>query len=357
MRSTVAFFLGILMLLGSIVPENDLGELAKLPELVKHYEFHHSAAGGGLSFGEFLAEHYGAGTKHYAGCSLSPRHQQDHHNLPLRCHHGGGTVGFCGGIRGARGFRARPGRPLAPAYRAGRSAALRLRASAPCWASRPERSCAAPPDAVCPRLNGRRCRFRPSLPSLIGFLAPSGPADLAGSGPHCLAPSRMISAIINFSIRNKLLVGLMLLGLVAWGVFSAASLPLDAIPDVTNNQVQVITQSPALAAQEVEQLLTVPLELQLRTIPGVTEIRSISRFGLSVITVVFDEDVDTYHTRQLVAEKLKVAEADLGQGLGAPGMAPITTGLGEIYQYTIGSKRATKSSTAWPSCATCRTGW
>ncbi|UOQ96974.1 CusA/CzcA family heavy metal efflux RND transporter [Hymenobacter sp. 5317J-9] len=145
----------------------------------------------------------------------------------------------------------------------------------------------------------------------------------------------MLSAIINFSIRNKILVALMLAGLVAWGVFSAASLPLDAIPDVTNNQVQVITQSPALAAQEVEQLITVPLELQLRTIPGVTEIRSISRFGLSVITVVFEEDVDTYHTRQLVAEKLKVAEADLGQGLGAPGMAPITTGLGEIYQYTI----------------------
>ena len=149
----------------------------------------------------------------------------------------------------------------------------------------------------------------------------------------------MISAIINFSIRNKLFVGLMLAGLVAWGIFSATSLPLDAIPDVTNNQVQVITQSPALAAQEVEQLLTVPLELQLRTIPGVTEIRSISRFGLSVITVVFDEDVDTYHTRQLVAEKLKTAEADLGQGLGAPGMAPITTGLGEIYQYTIKVKK------------------
>ena len=152
----------------------------------------------------------------------------------------------------------------------------------------------------------------------------------------------MVSAIINFSIRNKLLVGLMLAGLVAWGVFSAPSLPLDAIPDVTNNQVQVITQSPALAAQEVEQLLTVPLELQLRTIPGVNEIRSISRFGLSVITVVFDDDVDTYPTRQLVAEKLKTAESDLGQGLGAPGMAPITTGLGEIYQYTIGVKPAYK---------------
>jgi hypothetical protein len=94
MRATIAFFLGILMLLGSFVPENDLGELAKLPELAKHYEYHHSAAGGGLNFGQFIAEHYGAGTKHYAGCSLSPRHQQDHHNLPLRCHHGCVTLSF-----------------------------------------------------------------------------------------------------------------------------------------------------------------------------------------------------------------------------------------------------------------------
>jgi cobalt-zinc-cadmium resistance protein CzcA len=145
----------------------------------------------------------------------------------------------------------------------------------------------------------------------------------------------MLHKIIAASVRNKLLVALMLLGLIAWGGFSAANLPLDAIPDVTNNQVQVITQSPALAAQEVEQLLTVPLELQLRTVPGVTEIRSISRFGLSVITVVFPDDMSTYQTRQLVAEKLKSAEADLSAGDGVPTMAPITTGLGEIYQYSI----------------------
>jgi cobalt-zinc-cadmium resistance protein CzcA len=145
----------------------------------------------------------------------------------------------------------------------------------------------------------------------------------------------MLAKIIAASVRNKLLVALLLLGLIAWGGFSAANLPLDAIPDVTNNQVQVITQSPALAAQEVEQLITVPLELQLRTVPGVTEIRSISRFGLSVITVVFPDEVSTYQTRQLVAEKLKSAEADLAAGAGVPTMAPITTGLGEIYQYTI----------------------
>ncbi|MBW3129540.1 CusA/CzcA family heavy metal efflux RND transporter [Hymenobacter profundi] len=145
----------------------------------------------------------------------------------------------------------------------------------------------------------------------------------------------MLSNIIALSIRNKLLVALMLLALVAWGGYAATTLPLDAIPDVTNNQVQVITQSPALAAQEVEQLLTIPLELQLRTIPNVREIRSISRFGLSVITVVFEEDVDTYLTRQLVAEKLTTAQADLGAGLGTPTMAPITTGLGEIFQYSL----------------------
>jgi cobalt-zinc-cadmium resistance protein CzcA len=145
----------------------------------------------------------------------------------------------------------------------------------------------------------------------------------------------MLEKIIAASVRNKLLVALMLLALIAWGGFSAANLPLDAIPDVTNNQVQVITQSEALAAQEMEQLVTVPLELQLRTVPGVTEIRSISRFGLSVITVVFPDDMSTYQTRQLVAEKLKAAEADLAAGAGTPTMAPITTGLGEIYQYTI----------------------
>ncbi|AMR26161.1 hypothetical protein A0257_03015 [Hymenobacter psoromatis] len=145
----------------------------------------------------------------------------------------------------------------------------------------------------------------------------------------------MLAKIIAASVRNKLLVGLLLLALIAWGGYSAVNIPLDAIPDVTNNQVQVITQSDALAAQEVEQLITIPLELQLRTVPGVTEIRSISRFGLSVITVVFPDDMTTYQTRQLVAEKLKAAGADLAAGAGPPTMAPITTGLGEIYQYTI----------------------
>lgn len=118
MHATIAFFLGILMLLGSFVPENDLGELAKLPSLVEHYQYHHSAAGGGLNFGQFIAEHYGAGTKHYAGCTLSPRHQQDHQNLPLRCHHGCGTVSFVVAPVTRLVFVARPETAVAPAYHA-----------------------------------------------------------------------------------------------------------------------------------------------------------------------------------------------------------------------------------------------
>lgn len=145
----------------------------------------------------------------------------------------------------------------------------------------------------------------------------------------------MIDAIIHFSIKNKLIIGLFVLALIAWGIYSFNQIPIDAVPDITNNQVQVITQSPSLAAQEVEQFITFPLETSLRNIPGVIEIRSISRFGLSVITVVFTDDTDTYLARQLVAEQIKMAEEDIMPGVGTPAMAPVTTGLGEIYQYVI----------------------
>lgn len=148
----------------------------------------------------------------------------------------------------------------------------------------------------------------------------------------------MIDSIIAFSIRNKLIVFLMVAGLVAWGAWSVTKLPIDAVPDITNNQVQVITQSPALAAQEVEQYITAPLELSLANLPKVEEIRSISRFGLSVITVVFDDDVDILDARQLVSEQIKKAEKDIPAEFGAPELAPITTGLGEIYQYIIKTK-------------------
>ena len=138
MRATVAFVLGLLMLLGSVVPDNDLGELAKLPQLVEHYQFHHSAAGGGLTLGQFLVEHYGAGTKHYAGCSLSQRHQQDHHNLPLRSHHGANAVNFVVTAAARLAFVARLEQPLAAAYRV---------ASAPRYAFCFAASLAQPPRA------------------------------------------------------------------------------------------------------------------------------------------------------------------------------------------------------------------
>ncbi|WP_019991293.1 efflux RND transporter permease subunit [Rudanella lutea] len=146
----------------------------------------------------------------------------------------------------------------------------------------------------------------------------------------------MLHKIIQFSIRQKLMVGLGVVALIAWGLYALQQLPIDAIPDITNNQVQVITQVPSLAAQETEQFITFPLETTLRNVPGVTEIRSISRFGLSVITVVFDEATPTFLARQLVTEQLKAAEGNLT--MGTPQLAPITTGLGEIYQYVIHPK-------------------
>ncbi len=112
----------------------------------------------------------------------------------------------------------------------------------------------------------------------------------------------MIDSIIRFSIYNKLVIGLLVLALVTWGGISLTQLTIDALPDITSNQVQVITQSPALPASEVEQFITYPLEISLRTVPNTKEIRSISRMGLSVITVVFDDDVPMEKARQQISE-------------------------------------------------------
>jgi cobalt-zinc-cadmium resistance protein CzcA len=145
----------------------------------------------------------------------------------------------------------------------------------------------------------------------------------------------MFDRIIYFSIRNKLIIALLTLALIAWGAYSALQLPIDAVPDITNNQVQIITRSPALAAPEIERLITFPVETALATIPGREEIRSFSRFGLSVVTIVFREDIDVYWARQQVAERIKEAESQIPAGVGAPEIAPVTTGLGEIYQYVL----------------------
>lgn len=145
----------------------------------------------------------------------------------------------------------------------------------------------------------------------------------------------MIDKLMAFSIKNKLIIALFILALIAWGSYSIKKIPIDAVPDITNNQVQILTQSPTLAAQEVEHFITFPLEIAMSNLPDVVEIRSISRFGLSVITVVFEEDVNIYLARQLISEQLKTAENDIPEGFGKPELAPITTGLGEVYQYIL----------------------
>ena len=152
----------------------------------------------------------------------------------------------------------------------------------------------------------------------------------------------MLNKIIYFSIKNKLIIGVFTLALIAWGLWSAARLPVDALPDITNNQVQVITTAPTLAAQEVEQFITYPIEKSLSNIQGVEEMRSFSRFGLSVITIVFDDKEDIYFARQLINERLKEAEGQIPKGVGTPELAPVTTGLGEIYQYVIHPKKGSE---------------
>ncbi len=149
----------------------------------------------------------------------------------------------------------------------------------------------------------------------------------------------MLDQIILFSIRNKFIIGLFTLALILVGAYSFSRLPIDALPDITNNQVQVITTTPTLATQEVEQFITYPIEQSIKTIPQIVELRSLSRFGLSVITVVFAENVDIYWARAQIAERLKEAEKSIPPSLGSPEMAPISTGLGEIYQYVVFAKK------------------
>ncbi|MBM6991831.1 MAG: CusA/CzcA family heavy metal efflux RND transporter [Prevotella sp.] len=148
----------------------------------------------------------------------------------------------------------------------------------------------------------------------------------------------MLEKIIRFSLRYKLIVILFTLTIVGFGVYSVVNIPVGAVPDITNNQVQVITTSGNLSTQEIEQFITAPVELEMANLPGVKEIRSVSKFGLSVVTIVFDEAQGTYLPRQLIAEKIKSASANIPEGFGTPEMGPITTGLGEIYQYTLDVK-------------------
>ncbi len=145
----------------------------------------------------------------------------------------------------------------------------------------------------------------------------------------------MINALIRFSVANRLIV-LLLVGIMsATGIFSLVNLPIDAVPDVTNVQVQVLTSAPSLAPLEVERQITFPIEIAMSGIPNVEEIRSVSKFGISNVTIVFEESTDIYFARQLILERLSQAREQIPANIGSPEMGPIATGLGEIYQYEV----------------------
>jgi cobalt-zinc-cadmium resistance protein CzcA len=148
----------------------------------------------------------------------------------------------------------------------------------------------------------------------------------------------MLNAIIQFSIRNKMVIGLMVLALIGYGALQVTKLPIDAVPDITNNQVQVITIAPSFGATDIERLITFPIEQANNNISGLKEIRSFSRFGLSLVTIVFDDATDVYWARQQVSERLQKVQAIIPQGIGIPELGPVSTGLGEIYQYVVRPK-------------------
>ena len=149
----------------------------------------------------------------------------------------------------------------------------------------------------------------------------------------------MINGLIQFAVSQRLLVILMVLIMSGAGLYSLINLPIDAVPDVTNVQVQVLTAAPSLAPLEIERQITFPVEVAMSGLPDVEEIRSVSKFGLSAVTVVFHDSVDTFFARQLVLERLSQAREQIPENMGSPEMGPISTGLGEIYQYELKAEK------------------
>ncbi len=148
----------------------------------------------------------------------------------------------------------------------------------------------------------------------------------------------MLNKIIGFSVKQKLIIGLFTLALIGYGSYQFTQLPIDAVPDITDNQVQVITIAPAFGATDIERLVTFPIEQANNNIAGLKEIRSFSRFGLSLVTIVFNDETDIYWARQQVSERLQKVQGQIPKGIGTPELGPITTGLGEIYQYVVRAK-------------------
>ena len=145
----------------------------------------------------------------------------------------------------------------------------------------------------------------------------------------------MARRIFEAALQNRLMTIVLIVIFVAIGLRAMTLLPIDASPDVTPNVVQIVTEAPGLGAAEVENLITFPVEVSMRGLPGIKEIRSISRFGLSSVQVYFDEKFDTYFVRRLVMERLPDAEATIPRGYGPPEMTPVSTSLGEIYQFEV----------------------
>lgn len=148
----------------------------------------------------------------------------------------------------------------------------------------------------------------------------------------------MIDKLIAFSVRSPFTIGLLVLVMAIWGGYSLKTLPIDAVPDVTNQQVDVITNSPNLSSLEIERYITTPLEMAMANIPGLVEARSYSKFGSSVVKLIFTDDTDIYWARQQVFERLTQVQAEIPEGAGTPILGPVSTGLGEIYQYVIRPK-------------------
>ena len=145
----------------------------------------------------------------------------------------------------------------------------------------------------------------------------------------------MLRGLVDFSLENRPLVLIGALLVVAGGGYALTQLPIDAVPDITNVQVQVLTKSPALGPVEMEQFVTYPVEAAMNGLPRLVEIRSVSRYGLSAVTIVFEDGVDVYFARQLVNERLAQAREAIPEGLAEPEMGPVTTGLGDVFQFTV----------------------
>ena len=152
---------------------------------------------------------------------------------------------------------------------------------------------------------------------------------------------KFLSAIVAWSLRNRPIVVVATLLFVLFGIRSSVTLPIDAVPDITNVQVQIITSTPALSPVEMEQYVTIPVERAMAGVPHSTQIRSISKYGISVVTVVFTDDTNIYFARQLVSERMREVQDSVSQRYGKPVMGPITSGLGEIFHFVVKNDRLT----------------